>query len=330
MSHTLRFLASLLVIAFGCASCTHERRQARLSAGPPLPAGRASQAGGNVGGSAIIVGGSNWNQDRTIKHWFADSLICKDGQWVPGPSLEHPVAEMAYASDGSALYLAGGTDGTHKLDRVYRFRSQDDRIVAENLPPLPVATSACAGALLGGTFYVASGYSSDGSMTDRFWALNVSKHDAKWTPCAPAPAPLRAYPTMVACDGRLYLLGGCAVENATTRPFREVFKTVHRYDPKSNAWARLPDLPTGGEGWVADAIDRQHLLVVGRGDTKPYDEVWEVDVRDLTTRGIASLPEPTFGGPLVRMGSGRWWFIGGELTAPKSRTPTVTVITVGD
>ncbi|MBA3485519.1 MAG: hypothetical protein H0T51_27310 [Pirellulales bacterium] len=56
------------------------------------------------------------------------------------------------------------------------------------------------------------------------------------------------------------------------------------------------------------------------------DDVWLVDLRDSSVRGMGSLTIPSFGAPLVRVGANRWWFIGGEPDAAKSRTPRVSVI----
>lgn len=300
-----------------------------VTEGPQLPQGRGSHAGGVVEGRVVVAGGSSWSSDRTTKHWLADCLVFDDKtkEWSPGPTLPHPIAEMMFANDDNSLYIAGGKDGQTVYADAYRVSVRDGRLTSEPMPPLPVALSGGAGALMDGVFYVAGGYDAHGDMTDTLWALDVTRGGAVWRACAPLPLPRRSYAAMTACGGALYLLGGCVVENATN-PTRQVFKDVLRYDPPTDSWKRLLDLPTRGQGWVATAVDDDHLLLVGRGDTDIYDDIWLVDVRDSSVHGLGSLVTPSFGAPLVRIAPRSWWFIGGEPDAKKSRTPRVSVIRI--
>ncbi len=303
---------------------------ASISEGPKLPQGRACHAGGVVGGRVVVVGGSAWSADRTTKSWLADSLVFGLGNaanptWSVGPSLPHPLAEMMFAGDGDALYVAGGKNGPTTYADVYRVTCRDGQFVLETLPPLPLALTGGAAAMLDGVFYVAGGYDAHGGMTNGLWALDTRRPDAGWRARAAVPSPMRVYPGLAACGGALYILGGCIVENETN-PIRQVFKDVHRYDPAADAWTRGPDLPTAGQGWVADAVDDHHLLLAGRGDTNIYDDIWLVDLRDSSVRSMGNLVIPSFGAPLVRVGSDRWWLIAGEPDAHKSRTPRVSVI----
>jgi hypothetical protein len=107
-----------------------------------------------------------------------------------------------------------------------------------------------------------------------------------------------------------------------------VFKDAYSYDPAADQWTRLPDLPTAGQGWVAAEAD-DRLLVAGRGDTSIYDDIWLLDPAEGSVRGVGNLVVHSFGAPLVSVGPGRWWFIGGEPDAGRSRTPRVSVIDLG-
>lgn len=301
--------------------------EAVISEGPALPQGRACHAGGIVGGRVVVAGGSAWNAARTAKIWFDDSLVfdAERGGWSAGPRLPYPVAEMMFGCDESAVYVAGGKNGGTTRAEAYRFVSRDGSLAIQALTPLPTPLSGGAGAVLDGQFYVAGGYDMNGDMTDGLWALDIKHSNAGWRPLAAMPAPSRGYFGLVACDGALYALGGCIVET-DAQPIRRVFKDVYRYDPQRDKWSQRPPLPTAGQGWVADAVDDHHLLIAGRGDTDIYDEVWLVDLRDSSVRGVGNLIVRSFGAPLVRVGANRWWFIGGEPDATKSRTPRVSVI----
>ncbi len=298
-----------------------------ISEGVPLPVGRASHAGGVVGDQAIVAGGSGWNADRTQKLWFSDSLAfdVRSKTWTPGPELPKPAAEMMFGDDGEALYLAGGKHDQATYADACRIVRVNGRLTLESLPPLPVPLSGGAGAMLDGQFYVAGGYDEHGAMLDSLWVLDANLPSEGWRSRAILPSPKRGYPGLVACDGALYLLGGCIVEDEE-HPKRQVFKDVYRYDVPSNAWTRQPDLPTAGQSWVAAAVDEHRILVTGRGDTKYYDDVWLVDLRDSSVRGLGNLVIASSGSPLVRVAPRQWWFIAGEPDATKSRTPRVSVI----
>jgi N-acetylneuraminic acid mutarotase len=336
-AHVRHIPALMTLMLVGVASCRPSRPPAAIAPaprpaaavteGPSLPAGRACHAGGIVDGTVIVLGGSTWSADRKRKFWLDDSLLCDgaSGKWVAGPRLPNPLAEMMFASDGHALYVAGGKDGDATRDDAYRVVRRNGAWTIERLPAMPAKISGGAAAMLGGVLYVAAGQDAQGRPVDCVFALDTRHPASGWKSLDSIPSPARAYPALAACGGRLYLLGGVVVESPE-RPTRQTFKDAFSYDPRAGRWARLPDLPTGGQGWVADAVDEHHLLVAGRGDTGIYSDVWLLDTRDATVRGLGDLVVPSFGAPLVPVSAGRWWFIGGEPDVNRSRTPRVSVI----
>ncbi len=60
----------------------------------------------------------------------------------------------------------------------------------------------------------------------------------KWRALAPLPIPRTEMAWATAFNGRMHLIGGYA-EQRVDRPYH------HAYDPASNTWASLPDLPRG-------------------------------------------------------------------------------------
>jgi hypothetical protein len=223
------------------------------------------------------------------------------------------------------LYVAGGKDGVATRDDAYRVVRRKGAWEIERLPSLPAKISGGAAAMLGGVLYVAAGQDAEGRPADCAFSLNTRHPASGWKSLASVPPPARAYPALAACGGRIYLLGGVVVESPE-RPVRQTFKDAFCYDPRTDEWTRLADPPTGGQGWVADVVDDHHLLVAGRGDTGIYSDVWLLDTRDSTVRGVGDLVVPSFGSPLVPVSAGCWWFIGGEPDANRSRTPRVSVI----
>jgi hypothetical protein len=274
-----------------------------------------------------VLGGSSWSADRKTKFWLDDSLVfdTSAGQWVAGPRLANPLAEMMFASDGHALYVAGGKDGRAARADAFRVVSRGGAWAIEPLAPLPMPASGGAAAVLDGVFYVAAGQDGGETPIAGFYALETDQPSSGWKTLAPVPPPARAYPALAACGGFLYLFGGVIVETPQV-PVRQTFKDVYRYDPRADEWARMPDLPLVGQGWVAEAVDEHHLLVTGRADTVVYRDVLRVDVRDSSAQRLGELVIPSLNAPLVPVSPGRWWLVGGEPDANRSRTPRVSVI----
>ena len=85
---------------------------------------------------------------------------------------------------------------THRSAKVFAVSLADGQVVVdENYPPLPEATTAAAGALVGKTIYIAGGDSGEGA-THNFWSLDLTKRDTdnfKWVELPPWNGPARTH-----------------------------------------------------------------------------------------------------------------------------------------
>lgn len=298
----------------------------KVSEGPALPAGRGNHAGGVVGGRAVVAGGTAWSADRKTKHWLKDSLIFSDGKWSPGPPLPHAVSEPMFASDDSGLYIAGGRRGAAETnDAVYRLSDVDGKLTWNPLAKLPMTWTAGAGGIIDGQLVVTCG-STNNAMTNQTWSLDITSGDATWRACKPLPGPPRMYPAVAACGKFLYLFGGMRPTEEQGKRAMEVFNDVYRYDPKADAWERLPDLPAKGYCWAASAIDADSVLLTGRADGAIHDDVWRVNLSDMRVQGVGRLTIQTTCAPLVGIDANTWWLISGEPDSLKTRTEKVTII----
>jgi N-acetylneuraminic acid mutarotase len=295
-----------------------------VTEGVPLPDGwaRGGHAGGMVDGIVVVAGGNNWSKDKTTKYWLKNSVLFKDGSWIPGPEMPGPLAYAMYAYDKSGLYVAGGTsDGTSVSADVYRLSSLKKGNGWESLPLLPEALNNGAGAILNGRFYVACG-SAGTKKTNRMWYLNLNKKTGtNWTECKPLPGAGRMFPSLVACGKYLYLLGGLA-ETSPLTPLNDFY----RYDPAANEWTKLKDLPFKGYAWVSQPVDDRNIIITGRADGTIHKGIWIIDTEDVSVREAGSLVIASTTAPLIRIGEKQWWLIGGEPDANKNRTEKVNVI----
>ena len=142
-------VCALTLVLSGCShavvsaeSVTSRQLAFSVVEGPPLPQGRGGHAAGMVDGRLFVIGGNRWNDDRTEKVWHPDSLILRDGQWQPGPSLTHPLAYPAFCQVGRSVVLAGGSNGKTMIASAYLVSGKGDSIEFKELPPLPSAFDA--------------------------------------------------------------------------------------------------------------------------------------------------------------------------------------------
>jgi N-acetylneuraminic acid mutarotase len=82
----------------------------------------------------------------------------------------------------------------------------------------------------------------------------------QWSPIAAVPQAL-ALPAGAFIDGKMYLAGG-ATFNATTQTY-SLSAATYAYDPSSNSWAQLANMPTPIAASAAAALDGQLYIVGG-------------------------------------------------------------------
>ena len=101
---------------------------------------------------------------------------------------------------------------------------------------------------------------------------------------------------------------------------------VYQYNPDKDSWLRLKDLPWPGYAWYGSSIDENHIILAGRADGKIYNDIYLIDVRDMTTQKIGEAIIQTTTAPLIKIRSDELWLIAGEPDSNKNRTNRITCI----
>ncbi|MGN9910857.1 S8 family serine peptidase [Phytohabitans sp. LJ34] len=180
--------------------------------------------------------------------------------------------------DGKVYSVGGGAPGTERL----AFRYDPAANTWTRLPDLPVARSSPAVAAVGGKVYVLGGWEGPGEPVTSVDVFDPAVGVWRTVPGAVNPAP-RAAQAVAVAGGRVYLVGGCVDGNctdsadlvvfnpatgtfATRQPYphlssymscggirgkiycaggstSQAHRDAHVYDPATNAWTRLPDMP---------------------------------------------------------------------------------------
>lgn len=291
-----------------------------------LPEARGGHAAGMIAGRLVVAGGTRWNESRTEKSWLRDTLILREDEWTTGSSLPHAVAEAAYVEMPTGLFLAGGQDHDSICRDAYLISADGENLRIQTLPPLPNPVRGAGCAQVDGVVYVIGGQTPSG-ITEQVWALDLSKTRAGWYKRSPLPAS-RAYSTACASKGNIYVLGGGS--DGTPLVCHD---EVYRYDTRGDRWALAFRLTAEGNGWSATCVDTSHALLAGRAHSIPghteglvSDEIWLIDLSRGVQELIGHAVSPTITAPLVRVGPGEWWLLGGEPDGNKTRTARVTRI----
>lgn len=187
-------------------------------------------------------------------------------------------------------------------------------------PELPEAVASFGGAVLDGWLYVYSGHvgtphdHSIDNLSPAFRRLRLSEPTA-WEELPPGPR-LQGLP-LVACEGRLYRIGGLSSRNAAGAPADMVsVANAAIFDPTTMKWNEAAPLPAPRSSHDAACLDGR-IYVVGGWRLDGAQEIWHEDALcfepgrpDAGWRPIAR-PESPRRALAVASGLGRVFAIGG-------------------
>ena len=145
----------------------------------------------------------------------------------------------------------------------------------------------------------------------------------KWQIVSKLPTQRRGFSTAVV-DGRIYLIGGTLFEHEQGGPFG--MSLVEVYDPQTNTWQRLTDMPTARSGAKTAVVDEKIYVLagyVGKGDLGvnrkhlKVVEMYDPQTNTWIRKQDMSIPRTQFGIGVV---AGKIYAIGGYIH-PRDRKP---------
>jgi len=220
----------------------------------PLPdsMGFAGAFAGASGGALVVAGGANfpkgmpWQGGVKVWHDRAWVLAEPGSQWREAGRLARPLAYGVCVSGEGAMVCAGGSDAAGHHADVFRLKWNGSALEQEPLAPLPLPLAMAAGALVGGTFYVACGSEKPGeqSALGRVFTLRLADARSAWREIEPLPGVPRILPVAAVWEGEFLVFGGAALEpgpdgKMERRYLRDAW--AYRAD---RGWKRLADLPS--------------------------------------------------------------------------------------
>ncbi len=199
---------------------------------------RQGTQGVRVGDALYVWGGFSYSEPFTYRDGYRLSHTDDQWRWSPLPELPSPSAWAGMAAIGSRIYAVGGADYDAK-----RFYTLADRTGAVE------------------------------RLGSRLIVFDTENPDAGWTERTPCPGTPRCLTTAAVVDGKIYVMGGVGVMESDG--YCNVVDSW-RYDPASDAWERLRDMPISGSGSSASlAVYKARYIVLPCG--YQYDEIMTLD-----------------------------------------------------
>ena len=325
----------------------------------PLPDDRG-RAGGFAGvshGAMIFAGGVNCLDAPRAggTEVFHDSIFVlrqPEGRWTRlERRLPRPLAHGASVTHDDKLICIGGDDGKKVHGDVVSLQWKDNRVVIEQLPPLPRPCTFCCGGLIGDEVYVAGGVDQLPGRAEEalntFWVLNLKDSEAGWKELTPWPGPERTGAVSAVLDEKLYIVSGLRIEGTPADAAKKTSRVLtdgYRYSPpragQPGRWERIADLlrEAAAAASPAPAIGQQHFLVIGGMDNtaarsgehapRPTHCLAYHAITDTWTPMGAFPDEETAPVDLPAVQWGDAWVILGGQTRPGAQSPKVISVKV--
>lgn len=238
------------------------------------------------------------------------------------------VTHAGIATDGTNIFLAGGytsnTAGTGQrfgTRQVYRYNVAANNYTA--LPSLPRAMSAGQLEFLDGKLYLIGG--TDSTRTQDLgtvYMLDLQNQAAGWVTRAPLPNP-RHHGGSAVVNGMIYYIGGQHDHDAEM----VTQKDVHRYNPATDTWTKLADLPvpsgaTGRSHISSAVVVHNGKIIVLAGETIHMSGVTNMvssyDPATNSWTNLTPLPANRYSGGAALLGTSLY-YTGGSNTATTFR-----------
>ncbi len=191
-----------------------------------------------LGGKLYVIGGQTNAGGRREKSRYVNAVHAYDpktGKWTPRAPMPTARSAMAHDIIDGKIYVAGG-----RPPRGHDFAVYDPKADKWTpLPDLPTQRNHIAAAAIDGKLYVAGGRFGGGFRSEITPALEVyDPATNQWSARRPM-SEARGGLNGIAVEGCFHTFGG---EHPTAGP-SGVFPHHEVYNPGTDTWTRLPDMP---------------------------------------------------------------------------------------
>jgi N-acetylneuraminic acid mutarotase len=215
-----------------------------------MPTPRANGAAAVLGGKLYVVGGGN---EVTTALSTVEAYDPSTDSWTSLASLPRGRVYLAAAATNGRLVALGGATGDASPFQTSAVPDVDIYDPATNSwtmgAPMPFPNYTLTAAALGGTVYVAGGYSHIQGFQQPLAAVHAYDVAAdSWTARAALPTP-RGQAGAAVVGGTLYVAGGYCHTCGGNR------SVVEAFDPTTNVWTSRASLPFSPWGIVLGELN---------------------------------------------------------------------------
>lgn len=314
--------------------------------------GFAGMYAGVSHGVLICMGGANFPDKRPWeggeKIWYDDIFVLENRSkdWVKlNTGLPFPLGYGVSVSHGDQIILIGGSNNYGHSDLVLGVEYVKGKIILDKTyPQLPVPLAMMSGALIGSTVYIAGGLESpDGDPVSYFFSMNLNApvSERRWEQRTSWPGVPRQLAVAAVKDDKFYLFSGInTLVDDLGNKGRELLKDAYVYDPTTDKWRALPDLPRAIAAGPSPApvVGINHIVFPGGLDeeTAQYtdptshpgflEDIWAFNTLSETYVQVGIMPP---GSSRLTLPTAKWgmdWVMPNGESGPGVRSPKVFVV----
>ncbi|WUH89715.1 carboxypeptidase regulatory-like domain-containing protein [Streptomyces sp. NBC_00433] len=232
------------------------------------------------------LGGNGVGPSRKLMRYDPET-----GAWSTLASAQDTRTYPAHGFIGGKLYVTGGFGTSHQADPTLEvYDPATDTWTRGASMPTPLATAAST--VLDGKLYVIGGCSSDYSCGENSTVSVYDPSTDSWSSAANYPVPVAAG----ACAGienRIYCAGGTA--NPAVPGGTYDLSSAYSYDPVTDRWSKLPDMPHAV--WRSAYTSADGLLLISGGQSKDavLDSALAFDPRTSTWSSLPRMSQARTG-----------------------------------
>ena len=345
---TVALIFSLVAVAMAESEDAFAEINWRQLPDMPVPISGLNMAW--IDGKLVVANGATWVGGTTqYRGTLADQFIEYDPQtdsWSNIPMSPTGVAWTGSVSADNSLYVFGGLlDNSEECTASsYRLTHDANGYQWNQIQSLPNTWWAASGdstALIGSKAYLVGGaYSGDvADFTNDLLIADLNGNSVSYSYGSAIPGPARYAIAAGAVSGKVYAFGG----NSINPREDNVRAESYCYDPQSDQWTQIADLPLKRYGAAAVGLDDRYLAVIGgysltreERSTLPatdgfLSDVLIYDTQENTYTQSTPLPiQQLYGGdyqgildPTVLKVGDDIYVVGGERSRSRNFVPTV-------
>jgi N-acetylneuraminic acid mutarotase len=224
-----------------------------------------------------LIGGTYWEGEKgnwTLKVFSGSTHVFdpSDRSWHKLPDAPVTLGYPACATVGREIFVMGGMQDGQPSPDVYTVQRDGSGLKWLRHSQLPEARLFASAVSIKRSIYILGGtrqfepFDAKGTCctsltaTNTLWVLDTTDAAKTWKPLAKIPGELRWGERAVTDGAAIYLFGG-GYQAKVDDPVKK-FNEVLRYEPSTDRWSRVADMPESMQG-AAPVFAGGKIILVG-------------------------------------------------------------------